>query len=339
MRDFMARTTLSHSQRYSVQVSPPPPNQPQPNKISPAVLFIIVILAIIFFISGLLHLLVRLLIKKQPGSNQNQAGEATGPETIQRQLQQLFHLHDSGLDQTIIDSLPVFLYEEILGPKEPFDCAVCLCEFLKEDRLRLLPGCGHAFHLDCIDTWLLSNSTCPLCRGSLGVMIESTNFQFEDIIEDDRCGDHRAGGKLEEEKIVYSIRLGKFRNLSKPENANDPNGDNGDACKEIGETSSSNLDARRCVSMGSYQYILANSSLQVACTSVRGSSMRFVGNLTRHEVPDGRKISAGTRGESLSVSKIWQWSGKTADFQGNSSSEGNSILVRLPTMEEKGDNL
>jgi Ring finger domain len=295
------------------------------------VLFVVVVLAVIFFISGLLHLLLRLLLKKQPPSNPDQATQAGSPDTIQRQLQQLFHLHDSGLDQTIIDSLPVFLYEEILGPKDPFDCAVCLCEFLKEDKLRLLPGCGHAFHLNCIDTWLLSNSTCPLCRGSLGLMVENTSFLFDHTVEEDRCRDD---GKLEEEKIVFSIRLGKFTNVSKTEDAND-SGQNRNACKEIGDTSSSNLDARRCFSMGSYQYILANSSLQVACTSVRGRSMRFVSNAATNEMPDERKISASSR-ESLSVSKIWQRSGQKGDFRGNSSSQGNSILVRLPVMEEKG---
>jgi Ring finger domain len=335
MRDSMPRFAFSQRDSDSVQASPPPsPNQSPPNKISPAVLFIIVILAIIFFISGLLHLLVRLLVKKQPHSNPDGATQAGDPETIQRQLQQLFHLHDSGLDQTIIDSLPVFLYEEILGPNEPFDCAVCLCEFLKEDKLRLLPGCGHAFHLNCIDTWLLSNSTCPLCRGSLGVMVENTSFLFENTIEEDACRDDRDDGKLEEEKIVFSIRLGKFRNVSKTEKVNDA-GQNGNACKEIGDTSSSNLDARRCFSMGSYQYILANSSLQVSCTSIRGRSMRFLSNATRNEIPDERKISASSRGESLSASKIWQRSGQKGDFRGHFSSQGNSILVRLPVMEEK----
>ncbi|TYH99723.1 hypothetical protein ES332_A11G085700v1 [Gossypium tomentosum] len=29
---------------------------------------------------------------------------------------------------------------------------------------RLLPLCCHAFHTHCIDTWLTSNQTCPLCR-------------------------------------------------------------------------------------------------------------------------------------------------------------------------------
>ncbi|KAF3339093.1 RING-H2 finger protein ATL46-like protein [Carex littledalei] len=139
----------------------------------------------------------------------------------------------------------------------------------------VLPGCGHAFHIHCINTWLLSNSACPLCRGSLSVMIENSNFQFGNSIEEERCGDDRDDEKLEEKKIVYSIRLGKFRNVSKIENENDANGENEYVCIEMGETSSSNLDARRCVSMGSYQYILTNSSLQVACTSARGSSMRL----------------------------------------------------------------
>ncbi|KAF3329683.1 E3 ubiquitin-protein ligase, ATL family [Carex littledalei] len=137
----------------SAQISPPPPVPiqatvaPSPSsKISPAVLFIIVILAVIFFISGLLHLLVRFIIKKQPQnsssiSNQNQQTEISGSEALQRQLQQLFHLHDSGLDQAFIDALPVFLYKEIVGAKEPFDCAVCLCEFSDEEKLRLLPPC------------------------------------------------------------------------------------------------------------------------------------------------------------------------------------------------------
>ncbi|GJN29204.1 hypothetical protein PR202_gb17403 [Eleusine coracana subsp. coracana] len=122
-------------------------------KISPAVLFIIVILAVVFFISGLLHLLVRLLMKKQhrrggrgapPASSSAARGGEAADAALQRQLQQLFHLHDAGLDQAFIDALPVFAYREIVvgcggdGDKEPFDCAVCLCEFDAEDRLRLL---------------------------------------------------------------------------------------------------------------------------------------------------------------------------------------------------------
>ncbi|KAK4713897.1 hypothetical protein R3W88_019804 [Solanum pinnatisectum] len=122
------------------------------NKISPAhVLFIIVILVVLFFISGLLHLLVRFLIKHPSSSASSQSNGY--PKFL------LFHLHDSGLDQAFIDALPVFLYKEVVGPKEPIDCAVCLCEFSDKDKLKLLPTCRHAFHINCIDTWLSLPST------------------------------------------------------------------------------------------------------------------------------------------------------------------------------------
>ncbi|XP_010047026.1 RING-H2 finger protein ATL13 [Eucalyptus grandis] len=134
------------------------------NKVSPTTLLIIIILSIIFFVSGLLHLLMRILLR--PPHREVEDTESVTP--FQGQLQQLFHLHDCGLDQSIIDNLPVFHYKAIIGLKvDPFDCAVCLCEFEPEDKLRLLPKCSHAFHMECIDTWLLSHSTCPLCRDGL----------------------------------------------------------------------------------------------------------------------------------------------------------------------------
>ncbi|KAL9264916.1 putative RING-H2 finger protein ATL49 [Drosera capensis] len=134
------------------------------SRISPSILLIIVILAIIFFVSGLLHLLVRFLLRPP----QRDTDELEDVTVMQGQLQQLFHLHDAGVDQSFIHTLPVFLYKAIIGDlKDPFDCAVCLCEFEPEDKMRLLPKCCHAFHMECIDTWLLAHSTCPLCRASL----------------------------------------------------------------------------------------------------------------------------------------------------------------------------
>ncbi|XVE92472.1 hypothetical protein REPUB_Repub01dG0100100 [Reevesia pubescens] len=176
--------SLPYNSDYQKQPNPPSSSS-SASKISPAVLFIIVILAVIFFISGLLHLFVRFLMKNRSPSSVSESNgypEMSGSDAFQRQLQQLFHLHDLGLDQAFIDALPVFLYEEIMGLKEPFDCAVCLCKFLEQDKLRLLPMCSHAFHIDCIDTWLMSNSTCPLCRGTLftpGLPIENQVFDFE----------------------------------------------------------------------------------------------------------------------------------------------------------------
>jgi E3 ubiquitin-protein ligase ATL7/58/59 len=46
-------------------------------------------------------------------------------------------------------------------------CSVCLGEYQSDERLQRIPPCGHTFHVDCIDHWLSTNSTCPLCRVSL----------------------------------------------------------------------------------------------------------------------------------------------------------------------------
>ncbi|KAM9320284.1 E3 ubiquitin-protein ligase RNF43 [Gastrophryne carolinensis] len=41
-------------------------------------------------------------------------------------------------------------------------CAVCLEEFTDGQDLRILPCC-HEYHMECVDTWLRQNHTCPLC--------------------------------------------------------------------------------------------------------------------------------------------------------------------------------
>jgi hypothetical protein len=146
--------------------------------INPSVLVIVVILSVVFILSGFLHLLARCLGSRSFSSSswvradhdppyQQRSHQLQLVSALHGQLQQLFHLHDAGVEQAFIDTLPVFAYASIHGLKDGADCAVCLNEFGEEDRLRLLPKCKHAFHTLCIDTWLLSNSTCPLCRRSL----------------------------------------------------------------------------------------------------------------------------------------------------------------------------
>ncbi|KAG2266833.1 hypothetical protein Bca52824_073912 [Brassica carinata] len=165
--------------------SPPPliPLKPYTSfditsKVSPDVLLVIIILSIIFFISGLIHILVKFLLTPSL-QNRDDYFDNNHVTAFQGQLQQLFNLHDSGLDQSLIDKLPVFHYKSIIGLKiASFDCPVCLCEFEAEDKLRLLPKCSHAFHVDCIDTWLLSHSTCPLCRSNLLLSDFSTHHRL-----------------------------------------------------------------------------------------------------------------------------------------------------------------
>ncbi|KAK9742696.1 hypothetical protein RND81_03G191700 [Saponaria officinalis] len=74
---------------------------------------------------------------------------------------------DTGLDESYIRQITVFKYKRGDGLVEATECAVCLAEFSDEESLRLMPNCEHAFHIDCIDTWLVTHSSCPLCRSTM----------------------------------------------------------------------------------------------------------------------------------------------------------------------------
>lgn len=71
---------------------------------------------------------------------------------------------NSGIDRAVIESLPIFRFASLRGQKDGLECAVCLNKFEPTEVLRLLPKCKHAFHVECVDTWLDAHSTCPLCR-------------------------------------------------------------------------------------------------------------------------------------------------------------------------------
>ena len=45
-------------------------------------------------------------------------------------------------------------------------CAVCLGDFEEGEELKTLPECMHSFHVSCIDMWLYSHTSCPICRAS-----------------------------------------------------------------------------------------------------------------------------------------------------------------------------
>ncbi|GAB4841902.1 hypothetical protein Ancab_011858 [Ancistrocladus abbreviatus] len=83
-----------------------------------------------------------------------------------------------GLDSSVLRSLPIVVY----SPKEfkdGLECAVCLCELSDGEKARLLPKCSHGFHVECIDMWFQSHSTCPLCRSPVVSQFQSNSISVE----------------------------------------------------------------------------------------------------------------------------------------------------------------
>ncbi|XP_055821831.1 RING-H2 finger protein ATL80-like [Solanum dulcamara] len=96
---------------------------------------------------------------------------------------------NKGLKKKVLKALPKFSYTPERSTKFS-ECAICLMEFVVGDEIRVLPQCGHGFHVGCIDTWLGSHSSCPSCRqipvvsrchmcGELPVMSSSSDVRGE----------------------------------------------------------------------------------------------------------------------------------------------------------------
>ncbi|EYU21265.1 hypothetical protein MIMGU_mgv1a021772mg [Erythranthe guttata] len=80
----------------------------------------------------------------------------------------------TGLDPSVLKTLPVIQFDP-KQCKDGLECAVCLCEVSEGEKARLLPKCNHGFHLECIDMWFQSHSTCPLCRNPVANQNQSNS--------------------------------------------------------------------------------------------------------------------------------------------------------------------
>lgn len=72
--------------------------------------------------------------------------------------------HD-GMKKETISEIPIKEFKPKPDVKEGEEekCPICLVELKEGDKIRALP-CNHIFHPNCIDTWLVKNSACPICK-------------------------------------------------------------------------------------------------------------------------------------------------------------------------------
>ncbi|KAK2427464.1 hypothetical protein P8452_41854 [Trifolium repens] len=70
---------------------------------------------------------------------------------------------------SIVHLIPTHKYHkrnkaDVVSDDDGDTCAVCLGDFEEGEELKTMPECLHSFHVPCIDMWLHSHSSCPICR-------------------------------------------------------------------------------------------------------------------------------------------------------------------------------
>ncbi|KAJ1700525.1 hypothetical protein LUZ63_000304 [Rhynchospora breviuscula] len=178
------------------QITPPDPD-PDPVPATPIklshnhtfshnhVLLALTVLACVFFVSlfstavlvfyhrrlrrrrALAALVNTPLFNSDPPPDTGAGGDDPGPQQDQDPIHHVWYIRTVGLDEATIESIAVTQYQTGSGLLGSADCSVCLGDFQDGDLVRLLPKCGHAFHVPCIDTWLRAHVNCPVCRADV----------------------------------------------------------------------------------------------------------------------------------------------------------------------------
>lgn len=164
----------------------------------------------------------------------------------------------------INDTLPLFTFSSVKGSIVSGDCAVCLSKFEAQDQLRLLPLCCHAFHVACIDTWLTSNQTCPLCRSTIHPTESDVLDKILNTVSNDNVGNS------------FRIEIGSISR----------------------RTDSISNDNRRSYSIGSFDYIVDDAGYEVSRASThRREPSEATSNVDKDSVgapvmPPGESLAA-----------------------------------------------
>ncbi|KAB2049685.1 hypothetical protein ES319_A13G193500v1 [Gossypium barbadense] len=147
----------------TAQVQPTSPNDEQYSyaRFSPSLAIIVVVLIAALFFLGIFSIYIRNCSESSAnGSSVNPVNGGAGRSRRGAR----------GLEASVIETFPTMIYSEVkvhkIG-KGALECAVCLNEFEDDETLRLIPKCDHVFHPECIDAWLASHTTCPVCRANL----------------------------------------------------------------------------------------------------------------------------------------------------------------------------
>ncbi|KAG7952517.1 hypothetical protein I3843_12G064200 [Carya illinoinensis] len=177
-------------------MSPHPPSYDDYASSPPITLILIVILLIFFFLGFFSVYFCRCFIENMSSTWQ-----------IRRLPSRNFVSSDpsviGGLDPSLIQSFPTFVYSSVKDFREEkygLECAICLVEFEDDSLLRLLTVCYHVFHQECIDLWLESHKTCPVCRGNLDLPPPDSLEKSMELVDHNAMHDVEHGNSTTEHR-------------------------------------------------------------------------------------------------------------------------------------------
>lgn len=229
-----------------------PPSSSSSSSSFSSFIIVVIVIASAIIVSASIYLILRVLSRRFHRSFRtfaaaddvvsHSAAAGTGNRCLENQR--------SSDDEKLLESLPLFSFGSVTGNLTGVDCAVCLSKFEPDDQLRLLPLCCHAFHSSCIDAWLVTNQTCPLCR--------STVYPTDaDVLNKVLAAENNAArGGNNELRHSGSLRI-----------------EIGSLSRRRGGSDSLSGDGQRSYSIGSFEYVVDDGyELSVGSIHRRGAS-------------------------------------------------------------------
>ncbi|XP_024987966.1 E3 ubiquitin-protein ligase ATL4-like [Cynara cardunculus var. scolymus] len=208
-----------------------------------SLIIVMIVISSAIIVSATVYLLIRFLSRRCNRSLRTTFSPTDDVVSDNRDENENVHHHVISFGNNGVESLPLFRFSSLTGKIAGGDCAVCLSKFEGVDQLRLLPLCCHAFHAECIDAWLKSNQTCPLCR--------STVNPTEDDVLNKIVSASAGGGRVGRNRSnSFRIEIGNVSQRREPSDSD-----------------------RRSYSIGSYEYVLDDGyEISVESTHRRGGS-------------------------------------------------------------------
>ncbi|KAI3761357.1 hypothetical protein L1987_51771 [Smallanthus sonchifolius] len=105
-------------------------------------------------------------------------GSMDGGTLVHRSGTMMMMSRSGSMSEEDIKKMPSYDFN-LEAQKSMVECVVCLERFKNGEKCKLLPNCNHSFHGECIDSWLIKNGACPICRAVVDVGRGETSYSNE----------------------------------------------------------------------------------------------------------------------------------------------------------------